>query len=337
MPNASSSSDALTGKALDRLNEIVIVGPGGIGGTFAALLARTGECNVTLLGRPGPHIEAVRGNGLRLEGLDQLRVEIDALDEPSEIVSCDALFFAVKAQDTDTAIAATSHVEVRELVLSLQNGVVKDEQLARAFGAERVVGALAIVAGERPEPGLVRWTYDGGTRIGELDGRPSERVTRLVDLLGRAGLSSKVSTEIVAATWTKLVGWAPIGLLASLTGQGNAGVLSNGVLAREYLGMVRELAGLAAARSVALIDLGPFRVRTWLEQSDAEALGSVMSSPLATSDSTHSALQDIRRGAPTELGALLGPLIADAAQRSVPLARVGALYAALMGLEETLL
>ncbi|MGI9657844.1 MAG: ketopantoate reductase family protein [Gaiellaceae bacterium] len=318
------------------MNEIVVVGPGGIGGTFAALLARTGECSVTLLGRPGKHIDAIRSAGLRLEGLDQLNVAVGACDEPSQIASCDALFFAVKAQDTDAAIAATSHIDVRELVLSLQNGVIKDEQLAGAFGADRVVGALAVVAGERPEPGLVRWTYDGGTRIGELDGRVSERVTRLVELLERGGLTSEVSREIVAATWTKLVGWAPIGLLASLTGQDNAAVLSSGVLAREYLGMVRELAGLAAACDVGLIDLGPFRIRTWLGQSDAEALGSVMSSPLAASDSTHSALQDIRRGTPTELGALLGPLLTDAAQRSVPLARVGALYAALMGLEETL-
>ena len=314
----------------------MVVGPGGIGGTSAALLARTGACNVTVLGRPGPHVEKIRREGLRLEGLDEFGVEVEALDDPSQVKACDALIYAVKAQDTESALAATSHIEVRVLATSLQNGVAKDEQLATAFGAERVVGALAVVAGERPEPGVVRWTYDGGTRVGELDGSSSARLEWLLDLLQKGGLKSELSSEIVAATWTKLVGWAPIGLLASLSRLGNAAVLSNGGLAREYIGMVRELAGLAASRNVSLIDLGPFHVRTWLGQSDAEAMGSVMSSSLATSDSTHSALQDIRRGSPTELGALLGPLIADAAPRSTPLVRVAALYAALMGLEETL-
>ena len=130
-----------------------MVGPGGIGGTFAALLARSGACNVTLLGRPGAHVEALRRDGLALEGLDEFTVDVEALDDPTRVKACDALIYAVKAQDTE---AATSHGDVRVLATSLQNGVVKDEQLAATFGAERVVGALTVVAGERPEPGVGR-------------------------------------------------------------------------------------------------------------------------------------------------------------------------------------
>lgn len=326
----SSSADHATVK------EVVIAGAGGIGGTFAALLAHSGQCKVTLIGRAGKHLDVIRRDGLRLDGLDSFTAEIEATDQPESIEACDAFVLAVKAQHTEAALAATRHIAVRELALSIQNGVVKDEQLGEAFGADRVVGALAVVAGERPSPGAVRWTYDGGTRIGELDGSTSERVSSLVEMLEAAGLSSEASNEIVAATWTKLVGWAPIGLLGSLSGQSNAGVLSNGPMAGEYVGMVRELAGLAEARGVSLLDLGPFHVRTWLGQADAESVESVMSSPLASSDSTHSALQDIRRGARTELGPLLEPLLTDAARRGVPMVRVGALYAALMGLEDGL-
>ena len=51
------------------MKNLVIIGPGGIGGTIAALLARTGECEVTIIGRPGTHIDTIQKNGLRLTGL----------------------------------------------------------------------------------------------------------------------------------------------------------------------------------------------------------------------------------------------------------------------------
>jgi 2-dehydropantoate 2-reductase len=321
---------------VDEVSEIVVVGAGGIGGTFAALLARSGSCRVTLLGRPGAHLDAICRNGLRMEGLAELTADVAAVDDPAHVRACDVLIYAVKTQDTESAVQATSHIAVRDLVTSLQNGVATEQQLIEAFGAEGVIGALAVVAGERSQPGVVRWTYDGGTLVGELDGSPSERVERLVGRLRAGGLDAAASSSIVAAIWTKLVGWVPIGLLATLARQTNAGVLSNELLAKEYIGMVRELAALAATRGVEPIDLGPFHVRTWLAQPDDEAVRSVMGSTLAASESTHSALQDIRRGARTELGTMLAPLLAEATEHSVPMPRVTALYAALMGLEETI-
>ena len=59
-------------------------------------------------------------------------------------------------------------------------------------------------------------------------------------------------------------------------------------------------------------------------------------SPLAGSQATHSACQDILRGQPTEFSACIGPMLEDATARGVALPTVQALYAALMGLERTL-
>ncbi len=318
------------------MKHVAIVGPGGIGGTFAALLARAGECQVTLLGRPGAHIEAIREHGLRLEGLDDFTVPVDARDEPADLTDCDVLIYAVKAQDSDAALTATAHLEVREFATSIQNGVVKDDQLAQTFGAEKLVGALAIVAGERVSPGVVRWTYDGATRFGELDGRNSERVDWIVERCRSAGLRAQTSGEILSATWTKLVGWGPIGLLATLSRQTNQNILSDKLLVTAYVGMVRELGELARTRDISLLDLGPFHVREWLACPESDAIAKVMASPLASSNSRHSALQDVERGQRTELEALLGPLIDEATRRGLAMVRVRTLYAALMGLERSL-
>ena len=87
------------------MKEIVIVGPGGLGGTFAALLSYKGQCSVTVVGRPGVHIDTIRQEGLKLTGLSECVARVNAVSDPSEIKACDALIFVVKAQDTQTVLA----------------------------------------------------------------------------------------------------------------------------------------------------------------------------------------------------------------------------------------
>ena len=67
------------------MKKLVIIGPGGIGGTIAALIARTGECDVTIVGRPGTHIDTIQKSGLRLTGLQEFTVEIEATDDTKSI------------------------------------------------------------------------------------------------------------------------------------------------------------------------------------------------------------------------------------------------------------
>ena len=319
------------------MKKLLIVGPGGLGGTIAALLAQKGECDVTVVGRPGAHIDTIqRQRALRLTGLQEFTAQIDATDDPKGIRECDILIYTVKAQDTEAALTMTEHIQVRDFVASLQNGAVKDELLVDIFGSEKVLGGLAVVAGERPAPGVVNWTYDGGTQFGELDGGTSERVDEIVNLFQNAGLITQASDAILSATWSKMVGWIPIGLLATLSRQTNAGVFSNRQLAPEYLGMVRELQALAAAKGIPLIDLGPYHVKTWCQGTAEEAIEKVLTSPLSGSQSTHSALQDIQKGIPTEFQACVGPILEEAQVLSIPMQRVQIMYATLMGLEDTL-
>ena len=319
------------------MKKLVIVGPGGLGGTIAALLAQQGECDVTIVGRPGAHIDTIQEqHALRLTGLKEFNVQIDATDDPKSIQECDILIYTVKAQDTEAVLTTTKHIQVREGVTSLQNGVVKDELLINVFGKEKVIGGLAVVAGERPTPGVVNWTYDGGTQFGELEGGTSGRVDEIVGLFERAGLITEASDGILSATWSKMVGWIPIGLLATLSRQNNAGVMSNRQLATEYIGMVRELQALAAAKEIPLIDLGPYHVETWCQGTAEEAIEKVLTSPLSGSQSTHSALQDIQKGITTEFQACVGPILEEARALSIPMQRVQIMYATLMGLEDTL-
>ena len=95
------------------------------------------------------------------------------------------------------------------------------------------------------------------TQFGEIDGSPSARVDYLVDLCSATGLNTQASTAILAATWTKMIGWIPIGLYATLARQNNATILADPQMAAGYLGMVRELSALAQALNIPLTNLGP--------------------------------------------------------------------------------
>ena len=45
-------------------------------------------------------------------------------------MACDLLIFAMKAQDMQTALSKSAHIDVRDAVISLQNGIMKDDLLA---------------------------------------------------------------------------------------------------------------------------------------------------------------------------------------------------------------
>ena len=316
--------------------EILIVGPGGLGGVLAAMLAANTSCSVRIMGRPGPHLEAVRNHGMQISGLTELSVPLDIVDQGNPVVECDIIIYAIKAQHTQAALAATKDIHVREFVASVQNGVIKDDELTASFGSTKVVGSVAMVAGARTEPGTISFNYDGGTYLGEFDGSSSSRVDSFVSLCEQAGLTSMAVDDIVGASWSKMVGWIPVGMLAALTRCDNATILSNELLATEFVAIVRELNNLAEAKGAKLIDIGPYSSRTWCHVSLNEAIRDVMASPLTASQSTHSALQDITKGVCTEFDACVKPMIDEAANLEIPLVRTQLLYSTLMGLEQSL-
>ena len=318
------------------MKEILIVGPGGLGGAVAALLAAAGTSSIHILGRPGPHLEAVRKDGLRITGLKEVAVPVDVIDDPSPTGAYDVIIYATKAQDTAAALERTAKLGVREFVASIQNGVIKDDALAAAFGSDKVVGAIAMIAAERTEPGAISFTYDGGTYMGELTGGSSQRVDDYVALCRESGLFAEAVEDIVSASWSKMTGWIPVGLLATLTRCDNATILSNRLLVTEFVTMIRELNLLARARGVELRDVGPYFARTWCQGSLDEAVSHVMSSPLASSRSTHSALQDVTKGMTTEFNACVRPMIDEARRLGVRLPGTQLLFATLMGLEASL-
>src|SRR4051794_36253866 len=116
---------------------IAVMGTGGVGGYFGARLAQAGH-EVAFVAR-GRQLEALRDHGLRVESpLGDVHLPtVEVTDDPADISAVDLVLFGVKLWDTRAAAeAVTPLLGDDTAVVSFQNGVVKDDILRAALGAE---------------------------------------------------------------------------------------------------------------------------------------------------------------------------------------------------------
>jgi 2-dehydropantoate 2-reductase len=188
--------------------KIAVMGSGGVGGFYGGRLAHAGY-DVSFIAR-GAHLAAMKEHGLLIENEPQGNIHVPRVtvtDDPATIGVADIVLIAVKLWDTEAAArAVTPLVGPKTAVVSLQNGVIKDDILRRAFGEAAVMGGVGYVAANISRPGVIRQT---GTMqrciLGEYDGRRSARVEELHEALLRAGIKAEISDDIRRTTWEKYV------------------------------------------------------------------------------------------------------------------------------------
>jgi len=184
------------------------MGSGGLGGLYGGRLAHAGY-DVTFIAR-GAHMSAMKEQGLLIENEEQGEVRVarpNVTDDPAAVGVVDYVLLAVKLWDTDAAVnAIRPMVGPRTVVISLQNGVIKDDILRREFGEDAVVGAVAYVATHVARPGVIRQTGSMQRLIlGEYDGQQSPRAQQLLDAMLRAGIQAAISDDIRRTIWEKYV------------------------------------------------------------------------------------------------------------------------------------
>ncbi len=186
--------------------KIAFMGSGGVGGFYGGRLAHAGY-DVAFIAR-GTHLEAMRKHGLTIENAPQGDIhlpKVNVTDDPAAIGPVDLVIIAVKLWDTESAaMAVKPMVGPHTAVLSLQNGVTKDDILRREFGDAAVMGGVGYVATHIARPGVIHQT---GTMqrlvFGEYDGRRTPRAEALLEALLRAGIQAELVSDVRKALWEK--------------------------------------------------------------------------------------------------------------------------------------
>jgi 2-dehydropantoate 2-reductase len=292
---------------------IAIFGAGAMGGFLGVRLHQAGA-EVTFIAR-GAHLAAMRDRGVTLrEGGESVTVRPRCTDNPAEAGPQDYVFVTLKAHSlpaaapqivsllgTDTALV-TGINGVPYWYFHGLDGPYRDRKvesvdpggvLFQTLHPARVIGSVLYPAAEVVEPGVIEHSYGDRVSLGEPDGSRSARIETLSRLMIQAGLKSPVRPRIRDEIWVKLWGNLAFNPLSALTGS-----------------TLERLAGRSDLRAVA-------RAMMVEAQAVAEALG--VRFPIdvdkriqgAQEVGAHktSMLQDLERGRPLEIDALLGAVV----------------------------
>ena len=287
------------GHAVARPNSILIVGTGAMAGLFGVRLGPHAE--VTLLGTWKAGLEALARDGIRLqENGSAVQVPVRTSSNPAECEGAEIALFLVKSWQTQRAAARLARcLAPQGVALTLQNGLGNLELLEAELGTQRVALGVTTVGATLLGPGKVRAGGMGATYVA-----PHPRLEPLVDLLQIAGFEVHPAENLESLVWGKLVVNCGINALSALLEVPNGELLSRPGARAVMQEAAQETARVAEASGVKLPYSDP------VEQVEGVAR--------RTASNISSMLQDIRRGAPTEIDAINGAVVRVADRLGVP-------------------
>ena len=236
--------------------KIATMATGGIGGYLAVRLIKAGH-DVATIAR-GPHPEAIRARGLKLEGYDGEHVVTPwmATDDPAEVGPVDAIIFGVKGDATRTAGEACRPMLGDDtIVVPFLNGVEASDILAEILPEANVGNGVAQVSTTISQPGVIKQTGEFNRFIfAERDSRPSSRVSELQKAINEAGSSAPETDDIVRDLWAKFVLFSAVSGITAAARCTMTDIRGNEHLSALFQAVNAETAALGRARGVALPD-----------------------------------------------------------------------------------
>ncbi|MGN6768832.1 MAG: ketopantoate reductase family protein [Rhizobiaceae bacterium] len=310
---------------------VAIFGAGAIGGLVGAALHRAGA-EVGIVAR-GAHLEAIRKEGLSVAiDAETWTARLHASDEPADLGPRDLVVVAVKAPSLPAVADSIGPLlNAGTAVAFLMNGVPwwyfhghggPDEgrrlplidpggAVWNAVGPERVIGGVVRCAAIVEMPGRIRVT--GTVRrilLGRPDNNSDAHLQECRDLLAAGGIEAATVPDIRDAIWDKLVGNLMDGPLAILTGARSDILFTD----EGCIALARTIGHEAIAIGRAMGRKNSVDV----DQAVQSGRGRVHLPSIA---------QDLQRGRPMEIDALMSVPLAFAAERSVVMPMLDAVVA----------
>jgi 2-dehydropantoate 2-reductase len=287
--------------------KVLIAGTGGVGGYYGARLLAAGH-DVSFLAR-GDNLAAMRSQGLTvLSTHGDLRFEqVAAVEDGAEAGGVDAVLFCVKTYDNRTAAdAVEGAVKPGTMVCSLQNGVENEPFLADRFPDATVLGGVTRLESWLDAPGVVIQRGDlADIVIGAFRRQDRRDAQALVDAFDETAVPARLSSDIVADLWTKLLIIAGIGGATAYCRCSIGEVRQDPMLLSLLTDAMTEVERVAAARDVALAPGLPDVVLENVKSSlDPRAKSSMC--------------RDVERGRPLEVEAINGAVVRFGAEAGVP-------------------
>jgi ketopantoate reductase len=324
------TSDYKSGESV----KICILGAGAIGGLIAVRLALSGE-DVCVIDR-GAHLSAIRSNGIKLrwENGTTYATRLPAFESAAHPGRQDLVVLAVKAYDlTAAAEIIKDLLDAETMVMTVQNGIpwwyFQNEGgkfdgrplvsldpngiLTSAIPAERIIGCVAYPAAVVTWPSVVHHIECECFPIGDLNGRNTARLHQISEAFTRAGLKSRVISDIRSEIWLKALGNLSLNPISALTRATMVEICRFPDTRQLAIAMMLEAKAIAQELGIV------FRHTIEERLEGAEKVGAHKTSML----------QDLEAGRPLETEALLGAILEMGRLTSTSAPTINALYSIL--------
>ncbi|HVC19885.1 MAG TPA: ketopantoate reductase family protein [Vicinamibacterales bacterium] len=265
---------------------IIVLGAGAIGTFYGARLST--HHDVTLVARPG-HVDRITREGVRITGLDDVTVRVRAATAVEAVPPGSLILLTTKVYDTEAAIGAiVDRLGPDTCILCLQNGLYSEEIVRRiVVGRCPVLRGITMFGVTFVAPGVVALKGEGWTSI---EAGPRSRA--LADLFSECRLDGRVSPDIRAEMWRKVIVNCVINPLTAMTG------MDVGWMADERIDPLKRL---IAAECAAVAERDGLVI--------AEDLVRMINDVYRPSHNLSSMHQDLLKGRRTEIDYLNGAVV----------------------------
>ncbi|MEO3763618.1 2-dehydropantoate 2-reductase [Streptomyces sp. B5E4] len=274
-----------------------VLGPGGVGGLLAGLLARAGHRVTCVAG--AATAGTLQADGITVNSRQFGDFATHVAGDTELRAPVDLCIVAVKATAFDAALERVPPAALGDaLVVPLLNGVDHMAALRGRYRPEQVAAGTITVESTRVAPGLIEHGSPF-TRLSLASATaPRERLEAAARVLTDAGAEVQVRDDEPSVLWTKMAFLAPMALLTTRHGLPVGGVRTEH--RDEMLALLAETAAVASAGGA---------------QVDAEAVASMYDAFPARTKS--SMLRDAEAGRPLELDAIGGALLRAARSHGI--------------------
>ena len=290
---------------------VLVVGAGAIGGVTAAKM-EGGVRRVSVLDADEEHVEKIRDPGLLLDDLgEERRVRLDAHANPGDLEdSFDFALVTLKAPHLEAALGPLVERGLAKTFVSLGNGLVQD-RIASIVGEENLIVGTVEWGATNLGAGHLARTTRAPFVIGEPDGETRDRTRLLADALGTVA-DARITENIGGQVWSKLLVNSAFSGLGAVSGLLYREVVADPAGKEVALAVWREGYDVGVAQGITLdevlgVPAGSLVVRGPEDRQKAdEALEVAMGYAGATKASM---LQDLERGAKTEVDVINGGVV----------------------------
>jgi len=285
----------------DNCSSLLVVGTGAMACLFAAHLSAA-KIPVTMMGSWSEGLDALNKHGVRLVDADgkEQAYPVHVTPDCAECTGISYALVLVKSWQTERAANQLAVcLPPNGVALTLQNGMGNHETLIRALGGKRVALGATTAGAYLLGPGRVQVAGEGVISLSI-----HAQLKPLADMLGTAGFVVETVPDPLVLLWGKLVINAAINPITALLKIPNGEILQRPTARALCASVAREAAAVAVGKGVRLPYPDPVVATETIARRTAKNRSSM--------------LQDVERGAPTEIDAINGAIVEMGEQIGLP-------------------